>query len=216
MLKFNKLSPILFSPFHVEFRMTKKTSLLLAVLFLLGVCTATVKAAGSPIAKADKIIWVGLDYSIVQMVGASEFDKPDVFPRMFSTWNDLFLDEVLGKLEEKLDKTVRADISGVAALNKKVNDGQIVRHSGGKLRASLTDKQISAQLKRYSLSSKSGVGLVFIIESMQKPTACIDVVYFDIATREPLDIQDDCYKAGGFGFRNFWFSPIKRAVKKMD
>ncbi len=110
---------------------------------------------------------------------------------------------------------MKADTGGVSKLNKQATAAQIKERTGDKEEAGFTNAQIAVEVAKYKLSEASGVGLAFIIESMEKPETCLDVVWFDIASRKVLQVKSDCYKAGGFGFRNFWFASVKRAVKEM-
>jgi len=45
--------------------------------------------------------------------------------------------------------------------------------------------------------------------------ASVYVVFFDIGSRKILYFERRCEKAGGMGFRNYWFGPVKRAVKDL-
>jgi len=61
---------------------------------LIAVCMVTLAASAlgaekkpqSPLMKSDTVAWVGLDYSLVRMVGPEDFRNPDaIFPAMRST-----------------------------------------------------------------------------------------------------------------------------------
>ena len=47
-------------------------------------------------AAADPLVWCGLDYSMVKMIGTLDFRQPDqIFPEMLTEWNGLFMKEML-------------------------------------------------------------------------------------------------------------------------
>jgi hypothetical protein len=46
-------------------------------------------------------------------------------------------------------------------------------------------------------------------------TGCLYVVFFDISSRKVLKYERFSEKAWGIGFRNYWFRPVKDAVKKL-
>jgi len=195
--------------------MIKKIFCGLAVILLFGSSAVSAKMDNPAVKQATDVVWAGLDYSKVKMIGVSDFNQPDIFPGMLTAWNELFMEEILEKLQKELHKTITADIDGVLKRNNRATAAQIEIRNGNDEPTSFTPEQIAAEVKSYKLSKESGVGLVLIIESMEKPEAYIDTVWFDIETREVLDVQSDWYKAGGFGFRNYWFSPVKRAIKEI-
>jgi len=69
----------------------------------------------------------------------------------------------------------------------------------------------------YKLTKDKGLGLVFIMDRLVKAqqTGCLYVVFFDIASRKVVRSERVCADAGGIGFRNYWFKPIKVAVEKL-
>ena len=51
------------------------------------------KKRPSQLVKADTVAWVGLDYSMVRMVGPADFRNADaIFPAMLDNWNVVFFD----------------------------------------------------------------------------------------------------------------------------
>lgn len=202
--------------------MIKKILCLSAILLLTGVYADAKKNVNSRIADAKEFVWLGLDYSMVKMIGNSDFLQPDsIFPGMFTAWNNLFLKEVFPRLQKQLKKEAAVEIKSVTALNKKATADQIVRKDGSEEEmvdaTHITTEMISAEVKKYTLPQEDGLGLVFIMDRLVKKqqTGCLYQVWFDVGTREVVDSQRGCYKVGGIGFRNYWFTPVKIAVKKM-
>src|SRR6267142_357191 len=89
-----------------------------------------VLAAAAPIraqesASPDTLVWCGLDYSMVKMIGNTDFAQPQqIFPGMLVAWNGLFMKEMLPELE-KMAKSIRTDLTAVTANNEKANEKQI-------------------------------------------------------------------------------------------
>ena len=65
-----------------------------------------------------------------------------------------------------------------------------------------------------AILAKNGIGLVFIMDRLVKAQqmGCLYVVFFDVSTRKVVLSERIVTAAGGAGFRNFWFKPIKTAV----
>ena len=72
-------------------------------------------------------------------------------------------------------------------------------------------------VKSYKLKHEKGIGLVFVVDRLVKlqETGCIYVVFFDVSSRKVLKCERVSEKAFGFGFRNYWFRPVKEAVRKL-
>lgn len=195
----------------------KRTLSALAVFGLLATGTVRAQVTDNP----DALIWCGLDYSHVKMIGSEGFNQPsEIFPGMLVAWNGLFMKEVLPDLEKKFP-SLGSDMGAVGAANDKANVKQIEREDGTREEkvnlSHITDKDIASIVRSYKLKHEKGVGLVFIMDRLVKvqETGCLYVVFFDISSRKVLKSERVTEKAWGIGFRNYWFRPVKSAVKKL-
>jgi hypothetical protein len=169
--------------------------------------------------KTDPVVWAGLDYSMVRMVGPGEFTNPEgIFPGMLDAWNNLFLQERIMFVEKQIKKNVIIDIGGVTRANKAATSKQIINSPGPDdaiEKSHITPQDIARAVKSYKLENKSGLGMVFIVDRLikqgKKGQGAVYVVYFDIASREVLFAQRKVSNATGFGFRNYWFRVVKDA-----
>jgi hypothetical protein len=190
--------------------------LLLSLLIMMGISTAQA-ATPADVATADQVVWAGLDYSMVKMYGTQDFNDPGaIFPGYLNKWNDLYGAEMMTVLSKTLKKQVVFDGKSVTAANEKATESQIIREDGKKLeeKSHITPDDIANAVKAYDLKTTNGIGLVFIIDRLVKPSeqGCSYVVFFDIASREVALTKRICANAGGFGFRNYWFKPIKETT----
>jgi len=176
----------------------------------------------------DTVVWVGLDYSMVRMIGANEFKSADaIFPSMLERWNTLFIDERLQKVESALGRLVSIDIGGVTERNKTATPKQIILTPGPADtidQSHITQQDIAAEVRSYKLEKTNGLGLVFIVDRLCQykhagisphsgpymgQGGAVYVVFFDVATREVISAEREIHEAGGNGFRNLWFGVIK-------
>jgi len=172
-----------------------------------------------PELKAKTVVWAGLDYSLVRMYGEKGFNEEEkIFPHFPDAWNQLFLSERIKVVEKLLKKTVIVDIEAVNKQNKKATSEQIVKKSG----SFIGDTHIHAEdienlVKSYELSEKEGLGLVYIVDRLVKPDkkGSIYIVFFDIEKRTVIVCDHYIGKAGGFGFRNYWFGVVKQVDKNL-
>jgi hypothetical protein len=195
----------------------KRILIALVMLSLSSARVTRAAEAGSP----DTLVWCGLDYSMVKMIGILDFRQPDkIFPSMPTEWNALFVKEMFPRLET-MAKSVRTDLKAVADRNDTASARQIEHEDGTaeeKVKPShITEANIADTVKAYKLETTQGLGLVFIMDRLVKAqdTGCMYVVFFDVASRNVLHSERVCAVAGGGGFRNYWFRPVKEVVKKL-
>jgi hypothetical protein len=209
---------------------------LLGVILILAIHLAPAQETNKQRAllTSDSVIWCGLDYSMMKMVGRSnDFKVPDLlFQDMPRKWNDLFLDERLEGVANRLAKHVQIDPGGLAGCNETIKADQLVLTIDTNILSETTQikpEQIASKIQTYKLEHTNGLGLVFIVDKMgcqltpphydakhQMVPASIRsfgaayIVYFDIANREVLSSKREVSSVGtGGSFRNFWFGPIK-------
>jgi hypothetical protein len=128
--------------------------------------------------------------------------------------------EMLPQLEI-MASSVRTDMQAVQQANEKAKASQIEHKDGSTdemVKAThITEADIAGLVKSYKMENDKGLGLVFVMDRLVKAqeTACLHVVFFDVASRKVVRTERVCSKAGGIGFRNFWFKPVKDAVKQL-
>lgn len=181
----------------------------------------------------DTIVWVGLDYSLMRMIGNSNSIRvPDLLLQdMPAKWNDLFLDERIENVARALKTRIAVDLEAVTSKNKKLSTDQVVLGGDSKKAVNeshITPEEIAKQVRSYKLRNTKGVAAVFIIDrfvyalipaqtdgrsTMPAHTqhyGAVHVVFFDVATREVISKRREVRDVGtGGSFRNFWFGPIK-------
>lgn len=183
---------------------------------------------------ADSIVWAGLDYSLVKMIGSTNAIRAPglLLQDMPSRWNDLFLDERIEDVGISLGKLIHIDIAGVTERNRQLKPSQVELNSPAKdiiKESHLTAKGIADAVQSMKLSRTEGLGLVFIVDRLVserrlKPrknqndsalnyierAGAAYVVFFDVATREVLSMKREARVTGSSGnFRNSWFGPVK-------
>jgi hypothetical protein len=198
--------------------MRKLNKIIVAIVLFNLAAFAVVRAEeNSP----GSLVWCGLDYSKVKMIGTQDFRQPDqIFPAALVKWNDLFMVEMMPHLES-MAKSVVSDLDAVTARNEKTSDKQVLRQDGTRdemvTPSDITEADIAKTVRGYNLKHEQGLGLVFIMDRLVKAQeiGCLYVVFFDVNSRKVLYSERLCEKAGGFGFRNYWFRPVKAAVEKL-
>ncbi len=172
----------------------------------------------SDIFEVNEITWFGLDFSNVKLIGSIGFTNPEsIRNHYFDTWNSLILSESkkynLTKYFHK--ESVEPFLSIVTDRNTLPNPEELVIET----EYSFDIERVKQIIAEYDSGDKEGIGLVFIMESLNKyeKEANIWVTFFDIKTKKVLLTEYLNGKARGFGFRNYWartyYSVMKSAYK---
>lgn len=196
-------------------------NVLCAAVLAFGVAAADSKSKGlkETLAATDTVVWAGLDYSLVRMIGPGDFANPDtIFPGMLESWNQLFEKEMIVKLNQALGRRIAIDTGGVLKRNQKATAKQIIPTSGPEDtvdKTHIAPDDIAGAVKAYKLETKEGLGLVFLVDRLVKPSqnGAVYIVYFDIKSRAVISSERVVHRATGFGFRNYWFRVVKDAVR---
>ncbi len=191
--------------------------LVLPLVLVLASCGSPRVRDNPKLADADEVVWLGIDYSAVKMVGIGAFNEPaKIFPGFLEKWNGLFLDEMMPELRARVRRPLRVDIDAVVASNQRASARQIV-NAATYAGTAVTPQDVERIVRGYHLNGRRGVGLVFVMDTMLKheERACLYTTFVDLRTHAVIDSQHGCYPAGGFGFRNYWFAPIKAALAEL-
>jgi hypothetical protein len=202
-------------------RMKKIMALFVLLGWLTG-CAHVPTFTSEPVQQAGTVVWAGLDYSQVRLIGTKDFRKPEeIFPQMFEKWNTLQRDQGSELLEKRLRKKLIIDIDGIKERNQLAKPDQIIRKDGSKEEmvdaSHLNADSLAAEVKALKLNEAEGLGLVFIIDRLVKKqeTLCFYAVFFNIKTREVVESRRICEPARGFGFEYYWIYPIAVAIDNL-
>ena len=189
---------------------------LLLIGFIVAISASTAYARKS----TTPVTFIGIDYSLCQFIGAGDFSDPTQVTTYYpGVWNKLMVTEQL----EDMDKAIgplAAVIKPVEANNAKVTPAQIIHEDGGdwsSTMSTISESDRLALVKGYAIPNHHGLGLVLIMDRLVKMEAlgCGWVTYFDIDSRTITAEERVCADAGGFGFRNYWFHPVKEMLRTM-
>lgn len=188
--------------------------LLLIVFYLTLSFQINAQLNTSDIFEVNEVTWYGLDFSNARLIGAIGFKDPEKIKNYyFDAWNSLIIYE---PNKYKLDKFFHKDIVKhylgiVTERNTLPNLDELVIET----EYSFGTEKVMQIISEYDSGEKEGIGLVFIVESLNKyeEKAIIWVTFFDIKTKQVLLTKKLAGKAGGYGFRNFWAGAYHRVMK---
>jgi hypothetical protein len=209
----------------------------ITLLLIAGFCNfVQAEEIKNPLMASDTVVWAGLDYSMVRIIGnTGDIKVPDMFFQdMPQKWNDLFLDERLDGVANSLNKRVLIDIGGVTEHNATILTNKNIFEPDAEdviEKTSITKQDITAEISSYKMQNTNGLGLVFIVDGIfyhhyavnsnqahshdvvlgsVTYAEGVNVVFFDIATREIISSKREIKTVGtGGSYRFLWFGPIK-------
>ena len=160
---------------------------------------------------STEITWLGIDYSHTKIVGKmSQFGGVtpitalELRDKYYPEWNQLILDEPEKYSIPKMiyHKTVVNDIQMVKTLNAAALLDSLEVPST----PYYTPDYIQSIVANYPLINKSGIGLIFITECLNKSYggAYYHVVFFNMSTKEILLHERIQGMVIGNGLRNYW------------
>jgi hypothetical protein len=160
----------------------------------------------SKLFNTQEFVWCGLDFSMVRCIGPEGFTDPQaVKEKHFDDWNNLVITEASKyNFKEAYQKTTQANDLSVVKRRNELPDYKTFIISNS---YSFEEGQLKKIIADYKLeSNKEGLGLVYVYETLNKTEghAVVNVVFFDIASKEIIWTKKYQAAAGGFGFRNFW------------
>jgi len=188
----------------------------ITLFFLLASLSLSAQKTRSDVFSSTEIVWYGLDFSKIKLIGAEGFTDPnEIKNRFFPSWNQLFLFEPdKYDLKKTFKKTsVVNELSIVEERNKLPKAEELVVTTP----YSIDEATVEEVVKQYSGGTqKEGIGLVFVMEKFDKTTesGTMYVTFFDIATKKVLITKKLGGKAGGFGLRNYWAATYYDVLKQ--
>ncbi|SFN39950.1 hypothetical protein SAMN05428949_2701 [Chitinophaga sp. YR627] len=203
--------------------MTTLKKCLLASFALVAVCLS----AGNTHAQSLKdffgdestpLTYLGVDFSATKIEGETATGADIV--NKFEPINSVIVVEskkydVAGTFRRP---SVTNSLEAVKKVNAAVNPDKIKTDAVGDVTKGLTTADIEKHVKKYDLSGKKGIGLVFIMDGMSKTNkeAYIYATLIDLSSKKVLLSERITGKAQGFGFRNYWAYTIYKVLNSID
>jgi hypothetical protein len=194
--------------------------LALSTFFMLAAFTALQAQpfGDKKMAEPSTVVWYGLDFSAVKLIGSEGFSDPyDIKNRFFRAWNRLIVDEAdKYNIKKTFRKTgLEYETTVVEERNKLPNENELVTEND----YSLKEDDVKKIVKKYKSDKfKEGLGLVFVMESFNKraQSGHMWVTFFDIASGEVILTRRYSGDARGFGLRNYWAGSVYDVFEQLE
>ena len=165
------------------------------------------------------LTYLGVDFTQAKVFNDIAANAMDIRDRQFAAINQVIINEPKKYDFQKAfsKSTVTNDISFVNAKNAKIDAEKIIEaNSADEMK--IKKATIESIVKGYNFKGKKGIGLMFIMESMNKASAqgAMYVTLIDLASGKVLLTERMTAKAAGFGFRNYWAKTIAEVLKDIQ
>ena len=165
------------------------------------------------------LTYLGIDFSQARLMGDAAASAADLKDKHFPGINQVVINEPkkydLPKAFKKA--TINNDITVTESVNAKI-DADKIKVSGTTDEVRLDAAAIQNIVNGYDLNGKKGIGLVFIMENLNKTGAkgSLYVTFIDMATRKVLFTERMTGKAGGFGYKNYWAKAVYEVLEQIE
>jgi ribosomal protein L15 len=168
---------------------------------------------------STKLTFLGLDFTQAKYIGKIGFtDAEAIKNQHMVSWNNLIEAEpkkfsLQKAFNLKADQYV-SNVEDMVKLNKTVDVGKNITDDA----YSITEDQVKKSVSHYSLGAKEGVGLVYVVESLNKTEEKLIawVTFIDLSSKKVIYTEKVEGKAGGFGFRNYWAGGVFKINDAID
>lgn len=159
------------------------------------------------------LTYLGVDFTQAKVLNELATGA-DIRDRQYPAINQVIINEPKKyDVAKAFDRAqVTNDISFVNAKNAKIDADKIA--ASGSDDVHFKNTTVESIVKSYDFGGKKGIGLMFIMETMNKASAqaLIHVTLIDMATKKVLLTEKIIEKPAGFGFRNYWAKTIFEAL----
>lgn len=197
----------------------KKLLLIAFVLFNAATAATADNTLADLFSGKGKLVFLGLDFTQAKYIGKIGFTDPMAIQNQhIVSWNNLIELEPkkfsLQKAFNLKDDQYKSKVEDMVKLNKSVNVEKNITDE----QSALTEDQVKKAVGKYTLSEKDGIGLVYVVESLNKNSEklVVWVTFIDLATKKVLHTEKVEGKAGGFGFRNYWAGGVYKVNQEID
>ncbi|WP_460503432.1 hypothetical protein [Hymenobacter agri] len=195
---------------------------LLAALLSLAAAGAQAQTFGEFLSKPElPLTFMGLDCSSTRYYGDPMTVGANEMKGLFTKMDELLVKEASKyDLQKALHRTgpVEYAINIAESANAKIDTAAIIVPADTAPRAPFTPETIAGLVQRYDYpAGTSGVGLVFIIETINKrsESEIFWAAFVNLATKQLLFTQKISGTGAGFGFRNHWAAPLNAGIKQI-
>jgi hypothetical protein len=168
---------------------------------------------------STEVTWLGLDFSGAKFIGDRErLGSESDIRHLIDAINQLMITEadkynVAAAIQKK---TVDNEIDITNEHNAELDVLSLIS-ADGKDHIHLNPSQVEEIISSYDFKGKSGIGLMFNVESLNKlvEEGSFWITFVNMGTKEVLFTERLTAPPSGFGMRNFWAGSVNGVLAKI-
>lgn len=198
-----------------------KSQLLLLLMALTFGLTVKAQTLSEVLNNTEKpIFYYGIDFTKARLMGDPNANPRDIVERQFAGINALIINEYKKyDVAKAFRRTELAnDLSYTDKRNEKADPDQLLSTNSDDF-TRLGEKDIQTLISGFNGGSKTGTGLVFVVEGMSKTKKALSlwVTLFDIKSKKVLMTKRmEGALGSGFSFRNYWATGFKKIIDQIE
>jgi len=166
-----------------------------------------------------KVVWLGVDFTQVQLIGPLGTVGADELVPLFDQINGLIVDErdKFNFREALRKRDIPYDLGPVSELNSTIDPYSIIVPASSSFDRFLDPEQIAGLVKNYDTYGEDGIGLVFFMEYLDKnkESGAMWLAFFRLSDQRLLLAERMKGEAGGMGFRNHWANCVYEVITQV-
>ncbi|MEP6738671.1 MAG: hypothetical protein ABJA70_24315 [Chryseolinea sp.] len=197
----------------------KKYTLLFSMLTLSALSIVNAQSKSEVFKKEEPVTWLGLDFSHNKFIGDREkFGSESDVRKLMEAWNDLIIKEAdKYNIAKAIDRSKVEYAVEVTNEHNAEQDVMSMFSDSEKDYLHLKVADVEQLISGYDFKGKTGIGLMFVVESFNKTNVegSVFVTFINMGTREVLFTERVTAEPGGFGMRNYWAGSIREVIEKI-
>jgi hypothetical protein len=201
--------------------MVSKQSILLFVCLFAGLLYGFSQTTKEVFSNSETpILWLGIDFTKARVIEDPSAQALEIRDRYYDGINEVLINEPKKyALKDAFHKSnMDHDLGVVAKRNARVNTEEIKSSNLADFHR-LKESDIIELVKGFDFGDKKGIGLLFVMEGMNKPekAASVWVTLIDMKNKKVLLTDRVEGKTSvSFGFRNYWATSIRSVIDNIE
>jgi len=192
----------------------KKLKIIPCIILILYIIGCSTTPEREKVLSERTVVWMGIDYSLAKFSDIEE--SPEAVFEKLPAINNVVVNEAAKYNVKKYFRKseVTYDLTIANSNNSKIDAAKLMTTGI----YTITPDDVKKLINSYNIKDKTGMGLVFVAENMNKSkkTGSYYVCFFDLATKDIIDSERVQGKASGFGLRNYWARSVLEVMKRWN
>lgn len=197
----------------------RKYALLFSLLTLSSLSIVSAQSKSEVFKKEEPVTWLGLDFTYNKFIGDREkFGSESDVRKLMESWNQFFIKEAdKYNVAKSIDRSKVENALEVTNEHNAEQDVMSMFSDSEKDYLHVKVSDVEQLISGYDFKGKTGIGLMFVVESFNKINVegSVYVTFINMGSREVLFTERVTAEPSGFGQKNYWAGAIHGVLEKI-